>query len=71
MSLRALLNLLMPAFYIVVGFLLCVTNFLSYTIAQYRFGLGALFLGYGGLRAVMFFRKRHQQDATTLTDDLP
>jgi len=71
MSLRTLLNLIMPVFYIVVGGVLCTTDVLSDTIGQYRMGLGVLLLSYGGLRAFLFWRKRNQQDDTEVGDDRP
>jgi len=71
MSLRTLLNLFMPIFYIVVGGLLCATDVLSNTIGQYRMGLGVLLLSYGSLRAFLFWRRRNQQDDTEVSDDRP
>lgn len=71
MSLRTLLNLIMPVFYIAVGGLLLGTDVLSDTIGQYRRGLGVLLLSYGALRAFLFLRKRSKQDVSEESDDRP
>lgn len=71
MSLRTLLNLIMPVFYFVVGGVLLATDVLSDTIGQYRMGLGVLLLSYGALRAFLFWRRSNQHDASEGSDDRP
>lgn len=64
MPFSRILRLVMSAFYAVVGLLFLLTDVLADRIPDHRTVLGAVLLGYGLLRLVMWLRGRrsHRPD---------
>jgi len=57
--------LVMSVLYMVVGGLILFTNFMYPQISRFRVPLGALLLGYGVVRGILWRRKQAQSEEGT------